>query len=213
MCIQLLFGINKMPKLISSGHICAFLHLFFITLVIMDVQANTLNMENKNLADIPSIPIDSTSYKTLRFGYNEIFMIPSGYFTEADMPDVEKIFLNDNNSEYISDNAFFELEQSLEEIHLQRNNLEKVTMLMFAGLFRLEKLYLNENYIHLIEPQSFLDLEKLKELQLNKNVLGNFTAETFDGFGEVYYSSIHLDDNGLNMIWPEAFLSTAKRGR
>ncbi len=114
-------------------------------------------MEHQSLAAISSIPIDSTSYKTLRFSYNQISMIPSGYFTEADMPDVEKIFLNDNNIEHIDENAFFELEQSLKEIHLQRNRLEKVTELMFTQLSKLKKLYLNENFIHTIEPQSFSD--------------------------------------------------------
>ncbi len=32
----------------------------------------------------------------------------------------------------------------------------------------------------------------------------NFTAETFDGLVKLWY--LHLEDNGLNMIWPEAFV-------
>ncbi|CAG9859594.1 unnamed protein product [Phyllotreta striolata] len=98
---------------------------------------------------------------------------------------VEELFLDRNNIKEIEPNAFIKYHK-LKHLHLFRNKI-KLKSLSFNGLINLKKLYINSNCIKYLPKGVFKDLYNLTLLDLSQNNL------TVLEFNDTFASLRHLE--------------------
>ena len=97
-----------------------------------------------------------------------------------DLPNVDELRLNRNDLETLPDDVFDGLD-GLRRLHLNDNDLATLPKGAFGGLDGLRRLYLNDNDLDDLPDGAFDHLESLRRLRLNDNDLSELPDGIFDG--------------------------------
>ena len=107
-----------------------------------------------------------------------IMALQSGDF--RDLSNVDELRLDRNDLETLPDDVFDGLD-SLRKLHLNDNSLETLPDDVFDGLDSLRKLHLNDNSLETLPKGAFDGLDGLRRLYLNDNDLSELPDGIFDG--------------------------------
>ena len=107
-----------------------------------------------------------------------ITALQSGDF--QDLPNVDELRLNRNDLETLPDDVFDGLD-GLRRLYLNDNDLSELPDGVFDGLDGLRRLYLNDNDLDDLPDGAFDHLESLRRLRLNDNDLSELPDGVFDG--------------------------------
>ncbi|KAL5005063.1 hypothetical protein ScPMuIL_018519 [Solemya velum] len=138
-----------------------------------------LDISHNDLSSIPSALLHLRSLKTLIISHNkELTYIHHLAFEK--MSQLTELHMGHSNIEYIEDNAFDGLENSLEVLDMNHCSLSFGHFSVLQTLKHLRKLDLSYNRISHIRNESFGDLEAIEDLDIGGNPI-IFTATMFRG--------------------------------
>lgn len=118
---------------------------------------------------------------------------------------IQALYLTSNRIFEIEPGTFDGLSNSLTELHLDDNSLEKITADTFGELNVLKILWLQLNRISLIENGAFARMPSLDRLVLHLNQIDFIRDGMFQGLGKLTY--ITLNSNNIRSIEPGSFKS------
>ena len=139
----------------------------------------------------------------LSWAHNNLYNISKESFCGV-AHTVEEIHLNSNNLQHLQPGAF-ECLQKLMHLDLRHNLLEKIKNETFRGLAKLTWLDMNNNSLKEIQPGVFGQVNKLQWLDLSNNLLGELQVGVFLGLEDL--SKLHLENNMLQEIERNVFKS------
>ncbi|KAA0200083.1 hypothetical protein HAZT_HAZT002942 [Hyalella azteca] len=114
--------------------------------------------------------------------------------------------LNGNGLNYISEYAFDGLEDSLKELNLMNNALERLPISSVRRLKKLKSLKVTWNLIEEVQEDGvFSHLNELRELRLQNNEIRTINKKTFSPLKNLL--ELHLQENKIESIAKEAFYS------
>lgn len=142
-------------------------------------NVEVLDISHNDLSSIPSALLHLRNLKKLIISHNdELTYIHHLAFEK--MSELTEIHMGHSNIEYIEDNAFDGLENSLEVLDLNHCSLSFGHFAVLQTLKQLRKLDLSHNRISHIRNESFGDLTALEDLDIGGNPIV-FTATMFRG--------------------------------
>ncbi|XP_071854375.1 uncharacterized protein [Apostichopus japonicus] len=123
--------------------------------------------------DITSLPNNSFLHyrhvENLDILANAITDVQPGSF--SGLGKVVSIDLSQNNIAILPETIFYSVQDTIEQIHLDRNNLLEISEGTFSNLAKLSALFLGQNRLTDLSPNLFMDLSALLRLHLNSNQL------------------------------------------
>ncbi|XP_013386648.2 uncharacterized protein LOC106156077 [Lingula anatina] len=158
-----------------------------------------LSFRNNSLTSLPVF--SGLTLDTLNIEHNHIQTVISGWIRRTS---ITKLILENNEIKFLQAGAFHGLSDTLLELSLAGNLLNKITPEMFGDLRHLLKLDLDGNRIRHIEDYSFRGCQQLEELRISDNVLRVVTPRAFAGL-ETTLVSLDLGNNQLVRVEPYVF--------
>ncbi|XP_070212865.1 carboxypeptidase N subunit 2-like [Littorina saxatilis] len=130
---------------------------------------------------------------------NAVGQIPSG--TLDSVPNLEYLFLADNEVKFLGVSVFHYLQQ-LKELTLCNNRLKEIGVNIFVNMSNLKKLQLDGNLVESIKDRAF-SLPKLHTLHLQNNKLTVIRPHQLYGLSALEY--LDLSDNLIHTLELGAF--------
>ncbi|BFZ12211.1 hypothetical protein BsWGS_15250 [Bradybaena similaris] len=137
----------------------------------------------------------------LDLSYNDVQYLKR--FSFPKLSKLRSLKLGYNELRYIDDNAFHNLEFSLEELDLQKNYLQEQHLTSLADLKVLRRLDLSFNSISDLSGEYFATMRYLTSLQLAHNNIRAIHADSFRGLWSV--RDLDLCGNPLQFIEDDVF--------
>eukprot|EP00095_Tigriopus_kingsejongensis_P001501 snap_masked-scaffold1086_size63525-processed-gene-0.0 protein:Tk01501 transcript:snap_masked-scaffold1086_size63525-processed-gene-0.0-mRNA-1 annotation:"hypothetical protein DAPPUDRAFT_300683" len=144
------------------------------------------------------------SLRELNLAGNALTSVPEGIFW--DLQRLERLDLSRNNIIQIHSMAFQTGVPHLAVLDLADNLMGKIPFISIAHVKSLRVLDLSNNRIEKVADPFFIGQLHLDTLQLRENNIQNLTANAFQNFEYINYTS--LAGNPLEWIEPDAFLET-----
>ncbi|PIK57266.1 hypothetical protein BSL78_05836 [Apostichopus japonicus] len=155
--------------------------------------------------DITSLPNDSFHYYNsvlhLDISSNAIVDVQPGAFMGLD--NVVSIYLSHNHITILPEMIFYSVKDTIEQIHLNRNNLFEIGEGTFSNLTKLSALFLGHNRLTDLSPNLFMDLSALLLIHLNSNQLTRIPNGLFEPLHHL--KILDLSSNSIVDIYPWVF--------
>ncbi len=129
--------------------------------IVMLKQISVLNLECNSLEEIPDI--GKMHCDTINLNSNRLITIPRCI---GEMKKLKRLLLNDNRLKFLPVDMCYS--NSLQTIHLSRNNIAEMPNAIGLLSSTLESLWLDNNKLCAL-PTSFYQLSRLKELRIEGN--------------------------------------------
>jgi len=162
-----------------------------------------LDLSYNFLAEFPTELRRLTNLQDLKLYANEIQILENNTF--SGMTNLRQLLIGVNEIDTIDNDAFNDLNNSIEEINLYHNPLYKVPTEAIRDLKNLKKLSLVKSHLSTIENGTFLGEYKLKELHLDDNPTLSFEDEgMFSGMEDslevLFIRTLNLEKLPLNVL-------------
>ena len=156
-------------------------------------RVETLNLDYNEILDIEAKAFHYLpNLKHLNLSNNKIKRFDSNIF-KKDLVNLETLHLNNNELEKITIKNL----SNLKELFLNGNKLSSIESDSFKWLTNLKILNLEDNSIQTVDYLSFSNLKNLKVLKLNQNKLMKIDRKCFEPLKSIQV--IQLYDNELNV--------------
>ncbi|KAJ8020423.1 Chondroadherin-like protein [Holothuria leucospilota] len=113
------------------------------------------------------------------------------------------IYLSSNRIEILPNEEFAECNDTLQQLHLERNELVIIESGALKHLTKLTHLFLSHNRLQRLNVTIFEDLRSLESLYLNSNGLTSLDGSLFENLSRL--QNLDLSNNGLVVIGDELF--------
>lgn len=220
---------------ISSIHPDAFMNLKVLRYLILSnnplgtLPEMTFGSTLLSLADFTNCALTNIprgmpySLKDFRLGNNMIMEIKVEDF--ENVTDVSLIVLNNNKIQHIEHRSFGKLEnlkelwltdnsmvyiprglpKSLQKLHMERNQIVELEMMLFPSGSKLKELSLESNKINKVHQDALKEVKNLEEIILQGNQISMIDVGTFKELPNL--KMIKLTDNPIQLIEKGAFES------
>ncbi|XP_071854176.1 uncharacterized protein [Apostichopus japonicus] len=116
---------------------------------------------------------------------------------------VVSIDLSQNNIAILPETIFYSVQDTIEQIHLDRNNLLTISEGTFSNLTKLSALFLGQNRLTDLSPNLFMDLSALLRIHLNSNQLTSIPNGLLEPLHHL--KILDLSSNSIVEVSPNLF--------
>ncbi|XP_037919747.1 leucine-rich repeat-containing protein 24 [Hermetia illucens] len=155
----------------------------------------TANCENLSLTAIPRDL--SPDLQFIHFSNNNIAEIRKNEFAEANLQNLQKLFLKNCTLMELNRDAFQGL-NILIELDLSNNLLRELHPGTFAGVGKLRKLLVNNNELEYLQDGLFNELKEIRRIELKHNRISTIGPHTFSNLPSL--KTIDLSFNNLTSL-------------
>ncbi|KAJ8020422.1 Reticulon-4 receptor [Holothuria leucospilota] len=158
-------------------------------------SARLLDLSYNDIASLhESDMIGNRGAQHLDFSFNGITTVEPRSFSGGNAVIYLNLYLSSNQIAILRDETFRECERSLQQLHLDRNNIEIIEKGALKGLTKFAHLFLGHNNLQRLEATIFRDLISLESLYLNSNRLISLPEALFSTLNRLKHLDLRLNN-------------------
>ncbi|KAJ8020420.1 Reticulon-4 receptor-like 2 [Holothuria leucospilota] len=166
--------------------------------------ARLLDLSHNGIASLhENDMIGSRGAQHLDFSFNRIYNIEPRSFSGSNSVTHLNLYLSSNQIAVLRNETFSKCEESLQQLHLDRNNIEVIEKGALIGLAKLAHLFLGHNNLQSLEATIFHDLISLESLYISFNRLVFLPGDLFSTLNRLKH--LDLSNNNLLLLGDELF--------